>query len=297
MQLAFPDQQFQIYDSLLSEEGVLAFEYGYATTSPDTLVIWEAQFGDFANGAQVVIDQFVSSGEAKWGRACGLVMLLPHGFEGAGPEHSSARLERYLQLCAQHNMQVCVPSTPAQMFHMLRRQMIRPMRRPLVALTPKSLLRHKLAVSTIDEMALGHFYNIIDEVDNIDLKQVKRLVLCSGKVYYDLLDRRREDGREDIAIARLEQLYPFPREELARILSGYDNLQEMFWCQEEPQNQGAWYSSRHHLDRVLDEVKPHIELAYAGRKAYAAPAVGLASRHVRQQTDLVEQALYGERED
>ncbi|MXW52652.1 MAG: 2-oxoglutarate dehydrogenase E1 component [Gammaproteobacteria bacterium] len=297
LQLAFEERRFDIYDSLLSEEGVLAFEYGYATTSPKTLVIWEAQFGDFANGAQVVIDQFVSSGEAKWGRACGLVMLLPHGFEGAGPEHSSARLERYLQLCAQHNMQVCVPSTPAQMFHMLRRQMIRPMRRPLIALTPKSLLRHKVAVSSLDELADGRFQNVIGEIDDLDSSRIERLVLCAGKVYYDLLERRRNDNAQDVAIVRMEQLYPFPRDELARVIQRYENLQQMVWCQEEPQNQGAWYSSRHHLVRVRDEQRPHLELIYAGRKPYAAPAVGLASRHVRQQTEIVEEALYGITED
>ncbi len=299
LKLAFPADvpPFAIYDSLLSEEGVLAFEYGYATTTPDTLVIWEAQFGDFANGAQVVIDQFVSSGEAKWGRACGLVMLLPHGFEGQGPEHSSGRLERYLQLCAQHNMQVCIPTTPAQMFHMLRRQMIRPMRRPLVAFTPKSLLRHKNAVSSLDELSDGKFHNVIDEVDPLPHDKVKRLVLCSGKVYYDLLDRRRADKSEKVAIVRMEQLYPFPRDELAGIVEQYENLEETFWCQEEPQNQGAWYSSRHHIDRVLDHLKPHIELRYAGRKAYAAPAVGLMTRHVRQQGEIVEEALYGDGEE
>ena len=297
MHLAFEDAKFDIYDSLLSEEGVLAFEYGYATTLPDTLVIWEAQFGDFANGAQVVIDQFVSSGEAKWGRGCGLVMLLPHGFEGQGPEHSSARLERYLQLCAQHNMQVCIPTTPAQMFHMLRRQMIRPMRRPLIALTPKSLLRHKLAVSSLDALADGHFHNVIDEIDSLDATAVRRMILCSGKVYYELLEKRREEKIEDVAIARIEQLYPFPRDELAQVFNRYENLQEVVWCQEEPQNQGAWFSSRHHMDRVLDELKPHIDLAYAGRKAYAAPAVGLSSRHVRQQHELVEEALTGRFEE
>ena len=287
----FPDQDFSIYDSLLSEEAVLAFEYGYASTSPTTLVVWEAQFGDFANGAQVVIDQFISSGEAKWQRLCGLVMLLPHGFEGAGPEHSSARLERFLQLCADHNMQVCIPSTPAQIFHLLRRQMIRPMRRPLIVLTPKSLLRHKLAVSTLDELANGEFAPIIDDQDNSEVDAIDRVVLCAGKVYYDLLEKRRETEMNNVAIVRIEQLYPFPRELLTDILRRYRNLREVVWCQEEPQNQGAWYSSRHHMDRVLDEVLPGVELIYSGRASRSAPAVGLMSRHVLQQVNLVNDAL------
>ncbi|HBB24539.1 MAG TPA: 2-oxoglutarate dehydrogenase E1 component, partial [Pseudomonas sp.] len=202
--------RFDLYDSFLSEEAVLAFEYGYATTTPNALVVWEAQFGDFANGAQVVIDQFITSGEHKWGRLCGLTMLLPHGYEGQGPEHSSARLERYLQLCAEHNIQVCVPTTPAQVYHMLRRQAIRPLRKPLVALTPKSLLRHKLATSTLEELTQGSFQTVIPEIDPIDPAKVERVIMCSGKVYYDLLDKRRAEGRDDIAIVRIEQLYPFP---------------------------------------------------------------------------------------
>lgn len=294
---AFQEQRFEIYDSLLSEEAVLAFEYGYATTSPTTLVIWEAQFGDFANGAQVVVDQFISSGETKWGRQCGLVLLLPHGLEGQGPEHSSARLERYLQLCAQHNMQVCVPTTPAQIFHALRRQMIRPMRRPLIVFTPKSLLRHKLATSTLEDLSAGSFLNIIDETDELDLTKVGRVVLCSGKIYYDLLTRRRDDQCEDVAIIRLEQLYPFPRDILLQIMHQYTNLKEVIWCQEEPQNQGAWFSSRHHMDRVIKVSHPELKLRYAGRRAYAAPAVGLPSRHARQQREVVESALYGTLED
>ncbi|MDP2145404.1 MAG: 2-oxoglutarate dehydrogenase E1 component, partial [Pseudomonas sp.] len=197
--------RFDLYDSFLSEEAVLAFEYGYSTTMPNALVIWEAQFGDFANGAQVVIDQFITSGEHKWGRLCGLTMLLPHGYEGQGPEHSSARLERYLQLCAEHNIQVCVPTTPAQIYHLLRRQVIRPLRKPLVVLTPKSLLRHKLAISTLEDLADGSFQTVISEIDTLDAAKVTRLILCSGKVYYDLLEKRRAEGREDIAIVRIEQ--------------------------------------------------------------------------------------------
>jgi len=287
------DVTFDLYDSLLSEEAVLAFEYGYATTAPDTMVIWEAQFGDFANGAQVVIDQFISSGETKWQRLCGLTMLLPHGFEGAGPEHSSARLERFLQLCAEHNMQVCVPSTPAQVFHMLRRQALRPARIPLIALTPKSLLRHKLAVSTLDAICDGHFRNVIGEVDELDPQAVERLVICSGKVYYDLLQARRDAGATNVAIMRLEQLYPFPEQEFADKLKPYRRLTDVVWCQEEPMNQGAWYAMQHRLRQVILALDDGLYLAYAGREAYAAPAVGYASIHNEQQAQLVQDALYG----
>ncbi|WP_137817243.1 2-oxoglutarate dehydrogenase E1 component [Pseudomonas sp. 2FG] len=283
--------RFDLYDSLLSEEAVLAFEYGYSTTKPDALVIWEAQFGDFANGAQVVVDQFITSGEHKWGRLCGLTMLLPHGYEGQGPEHSSARLERYLQLCAEHNIQVCVPTTPAQVYHMLRRQVIRPLRKPLVALTPKSLLRHKLAISTLEDLAEGSFQTVIPETDAIDPKKVTRLVLCSGKVYYDLLEKRRAEGREDIAIVRLEQLYPFPEEDLTEVLAPYKNLKHIVWCQEEPMNQGAWYCSQHHMRRVTTAHKKGLFLEYAGREGSAAPACGYASMHAEQQEKLLQDAF------
>ncbi len=279
--------RFDLYDSFLSEEAVLAFEYGYATTQPQSLVIWEAQFGDFANGAQVVFDQFISSGEHKWGRLCGLTMLLPHGYEGQGPEHSSARLERYLQLCAEHNMQVAVPTTPAQIYHLLRRQVIRPLRKPLVVLTPKSLLRHKLAISTLEDLAEGSFQTVIPELDAIDPKKVERLVLCSGKVYYDLLEKRRNEGREDIAIVRIEQLYPFPEDDLAEALAPYKNLKHIVWCQEEPMNQGAWYCSQHHMRRVATAHKKALFLEYAGRDASAAPACGYASMHAEQQEKLL----------
>ena len=283
--------KFELYDSFLSEEAVLAFEYGYSTTTPNALVIWEAQFGDFANGAQVVIDQFITSGEHKWGRLCGLTMLLPHGYEGQGPEHSSARLERYLQLCAEHNIQVCVPTTPAQIYHLLRRQVIRPLRKPLVVLTPKSLLRHKLAVSTLEDLAEGSFQTVIPEVDSIDPAKVERLVLCSGEVYYDLLEKRRAEAREDIVIVRIEQLYPFPEDDLVEILAPYTNLKHAVWCQEEPMNQGAWYSSQHHMRRILNRLDSSLVLEYAGREASAAPACGYASMHAEQQERLLQAAF------
>ena len=280
--------RFQVWDSVLSEEAVLAFEYGFATTDPKTLTIWEAQFGDFANGAQIVIDQFISSGEQKWGRMCGLVMLLPHGYEGQGPEHSSARVERYLQLCAEQNIQVCIPSTPAQVYHMLRRQAIRKMRRPLVAITPKSLLRHPLAISSLKELTEGTFQNAIGEIDAIEPSQVKRVVMCSGKVFYDLIEERRKKAQTDVAIVRIEQLYPFPYEEVAKILEPYTHVTDFVWCQEEPQNQGAWYCSKHNFEYVIPE---GAKLSYAGRPASAAPAVGYASLHNKQQRELIEQAL------
>ncbi len=279
---------FTITDSLLSEEAVLGFEYGYSTTAPDTLVVWEAQFGDFANGAQVVIDQFISSGEAKWGRLCGLILFLPHGYEGQGPEHSSARLERFLQLCAEHNMQVCVPSTPAQCFHMLRRQMLRPLRKPLIVMTPKSLLRHRLSVSKLDELSRGGFQDLIPEVEAFEDDQVERVVFCSGKVYYDLVERRRAEGLGHVALVRLEQLYPFPIQEYARTIQRYGNVRDVVWCQEEPQNQGAWYQIRHRLQEAL---AAHHNLYYAGRPGAAAPASGIYALHAKQQEVLVEAAL------
>jgi 2-oxoglutarate dehydrogenase E1 component len=279
---------FRVIDSLLSEEAVLGFEYGYATTAPDTLAIWEGQFGDFANGAQVVIDQFISSGDAKWGRLCGLTLFLPHGYEGQGPEHSSARLERFLQLCAEHNLQVCVPSTPAQMFHMLRRQMVRPFRKPLIVMTPKSLLRHKMAVSPLTSLSSGEFELIIPEVENIAAKKTRRVVFCSGKVYYDLLESRQVHGLSDIAIVRIEQLYPFPIVEYAALLKQYSHVTDIVWCQEEPQNQGAWYQIRHRLQEPLSDKQ---QLYYAGRPGAAAPASGVFKIHLQQQQALVEAAL------
>jgi 2-oxoglutarate dehydrogenase E1 component len=279
---------FLVIDSLLSEEAVLAFEYGYATADPGALVIWEAQYGDFANVAQVVIDQFITSGEAKWGRLCGLTLFLPHGYEGQGPEHSSARLERFLQLCDNHNIQVCNPTTPAQLFHMLRRQMLRPLRRPLIVMTPKSLLRHKLATSGLDELSGGGFLPVIGDPDMQDRAAVRRVILCSGKVYYDLLERKRDAGLEEVAIIRIEQLYPFPWRLLREELAGYTGLPDFIWCQEEPRNQGAWYSMRHKLQEAIGEQN---RLHYTGRAASAAPAVGYYGLHVKQQEALVAHAL------
>nr|WP_295378215.1 2-oxoglutarate dehydrogenase E1 component [Pseudoxanthomonas sp.] len=286
-QLVETPEQATIIDSLLSEEAVMAFEYGFSTTDPNTLCIWEAQFGDFANGAQVVIDQFIAAGEAKWGRISGLTLLLPHGYEGQGPEHSSARLERFLQLCALENMLVCVPTTPAQAYHMLRRQMRMTTRKPLVVMTPKSLLRHKLAVSTLDELANGEFQHLIPD-NAADPKKVKRVVLCSGKVYYDLLEDQQKRGQDDVALVRIEQLYPFPRPQLAAELKRFGKATDVVWCQEEPQNQGAWYQIRHHLNACLGEKQG---LHYAGRPRSPSPAAGHFAEHVEEQLKLVADAL------
>ena len=281
----------EIINSLLSELAVLAFEYGYATSSPNTLVIWEAQFGDFANCAQVVIDQFISSGYLKWGRLCQLTLFLPHGYEGQGPEHSSARLERFLQLCAELNMRVWVPTTPAQLFHLLRDQILRAFRRPLVVMMPKSLLRHPLSKSPVEDFTDGELAVVLPEVDPIQPKKVRRVVLCSGKVFFDLLAARRDRGIRDIAIVRVEQLYPFPRAVLHELLDHYAHAEEVVWCQEEPRNQGAWYQVRHHL-RAL--VLGDQSLAYAGRSPSASPACGYASLHAAQQKALVDTALSDE---
>ncbi|MCM2971684.1 2-oxoglutarate dehydrogenase E1 component [Larsenimonas suaedae] len=284
---------FTVRDSFLSEEAVLAFEYGYSTTTPNALVIWEAQFGDFANGAQVVIDQFISSGETKWARLCGLTLLLPHGYEGQGPEHSSARLERFLQLCAEHNMQVCMPTTPAQIFHLLRRQTVRRIRKPLIIMSPKSLLRHKDATSSLEELAEGTFQMIVPDQAKLEADAVKRVVICSGKVYYDLANYRSEHEREDTAILRVEQLYPFPEKSLQKQLEQYPNLEKVVWCQEEPQNQGAWYQSQHHMRKAADAVSAGLgrDLSFAGRAASAAPAAGYMAVHVDQQRRLVDDAF------
>lgn len=277
-----------IIDSLLSEEAVLGFEYGYATAEPNTLTIWEGQFGDFVNGAQVVIDQFITSGEAKWGRLCGLVMFLPHGYEGQGPEHSSARLERFMQLCSGNNIQVCVPSLPSQMFHMLRRQMLRPWRKPLVVMTPKSLLRHKASTSALKELTDGSFQLVIDDPATLKAKDVKRIVFCSGKVYFDLAAQRDELEQKDTALVRVEQLYPFPREELQAIIKRYAGAKEVVWCQEEPMNQGAWFQIRHHIQACI---KKDQQLLYVGRATSASPAVGYYQVHLQQQKQLVGDAL------
>ncbi|MGH8739739.1 MAG: 2-oxoglutarate dehydrogenase E1 component [Burkholderiales bacterium] len=279
---------FVVIDSVLSEEAVLGFEYGFSTAEPNALVVWEAQFGDFANGAQVVMDQFISSGETKWGRVCGLVQFLPHGYEGQGPEHSSARLERYLQLCAEHNIQVVVPSTAAQVFHLLRRQMLRPFRKPLVVMTPKSLLRKKEAASPIDELANGSFQTVIPEHEALEAKEVKRIVACCGKIYYDLILKRNELKRSDVAIIRVEQLYPFPHKQFEAQTKRYPNAAEVIWCQEEPQNQGAWYQTAHYFRENMREDQ---KLHYAGRAPSAAPASGYAARHAETQKALVEQAF------
>lgn len=283
-----PMRSFVVIDSVLSEEAVLAFEYGFAASEPNSLVLWEAQFGDFANGAQVVIDQFISSGEQKWGRLCGLVMLLPHGYEGQGPEHSSARLERFMQLCAQQNLQVCTPTTPAQIFHLLRRQVLRKFRKPLIIMSPKSLLRHKLAVSTLQDLTAGEFQNVIPEVDELSPEKVTRIVLCCGKVYYDLLQKRRDDELSHVVIIRIEQLYPFPKRLLMQALETYKRAKTVIWCQEEPQNQGVWFSSQHNIKACLQEDQ---RIFYAGRGFAAAPAAGSPKLHAEQQQSLVKEAL------
>ena len=281
---------FDIYDSLLSEEAVLGFEYGYSATWPSGLTIWEAQFGDFANGAQVVIDQFIVSAQHKWERLSGLIMLLPHGYEGQGPEHSSARIERFLQLCASENIQVCVPSSPKQIFHLLRRQAIRKMRTPLIVISPKSLLRNPNAVSTLDDLSDGSFECVID--DELDNKNdVKKIIMCSGKVFYELIDKRNKEKRHDIAIIRIEQLYPFPYDDLEEILLRYQNVHEYIWCQEEPLNQGAWFSHRHRIQRVLDRLGNNNEVKLVSRPPAAAPAVGLMKLHLKQQETLINEAI------
>jgi 2-oxoglutarate dehydrogenase E1 component len=283
-----PDVDVNIIDSLLSEEAVTGFEYGYATAAPETLVIWEAQFGDFVNGAQVVIDQFLTSGEAKWGRLCGLVLLLPHGYEGQGPEHSSARLERFMQLCSNDNIQVCIPSTPAQMFHLIRRQILMGTRKPLIVMSPKSLLRNKASTSTIEELTGGHYQLVIDDAGITDKAAVKRVVLCSGKVFYDLQSALASSERKDIAIVRVEQLYPIPHQELINVLASYPDDCEVAWCQEEPQNQGAWYQTIHNIEASM---RKNQTLFYTGRPSSASPAVGYYSVHMEEQNALVEQAI------
>ena len=281
---------FVVIDSLLSEEAVMGFEYGYSTSAPNELVIWEGQFGDFANGAQVVIDQFIASGEAKWGRHCGLVLMLPHGYEGQGPEHSSGRIERYMQLAADYNIQVCMPATPVQLYYLLRRQMVRPFRKPLILFTPKSLLRHKESVSPLEEFATDKFKSVNEDWESKDINpdNVKRVVFCSGKVYYDLRAERKAMGLKDLPLARIAQLYPFPHEDFQAQIERYKKATEIVWCQEEPRNQGAWHRVQHYLERHM---LPHQKLIYAGRDSSASPAAGYKSLHDRQQKELVDLAL------
>ena len=279
---------FTVIDSLLSEEAVLGFEYGYATTEPNELVVWEAQFGDFANGAQVVIDQFIASGEVKWGRMCGLVMMLPHGYEGQGPEHSSARIERYLQLCADYNMQICIPSTPSQMFHVLRRQMLRPYRKPLIVISPKSLLRHKESISSLDDLVNGEFKVLIPETDESKASKAKRVVFCSGKIYFELNAIRNDKSLDHIAIVRLEQLYPFPHDAFKEQVELYKNAKEIVWCQEEPGNQGAWHRIQHYIERHLLKGQ---KLTYALRASSASPAGGYSALHAKRQNAVLNAAL------
>ena len=284
-----PEQgRFQSFDSVLSEEAVLAFEYGYATATPNELVVWEGQFGDFANGAQVVIDQFLASGEAKWGRGCGLVMLLPHGYEGQGPEHSSARVERYMQLSADFNWEVCVPSNASQIYHVLRRQMLRKQRKPLIIMSPKSLLRHKDATCSLDDLANGTFQTVIGETDTLNPKKVTRLVACSGKIYYELLAARRERKIENVALVRIEQLYPFDDRRLAEEMAKYPSLNQLVWCQEEPENQGAWYAKHHRLAQLIGKGQ---SLSVVSRPASSSPAVGYAAKHAIQQKAVIDAAL------
>lgn len=279
---------FVVIDSILSEEAVLAFEYGYASNDPNTLVIWEAQFGDFANGAQVVIDQFIASGEVKWGRVNGITLMLPHGYEGQGPEHSSARLERFMQLSADTNMQVVQPTTASQIFHVLRRQMVRNLRKPLVIMTPKSLLRNKDATSPLSEFTKGGFQTVIPDSGGLKADKVKRVVACSGKVYYDLAKKREEKGFDDVVILRVEQLYPFPHKAFAAELKKYPNATDIVWCQDEPQNQGAWFFVQHYIHENMAEGQ---KLGYSGRAASASPAVGYSHLHQEQQKALVDGAF------
>jgi 2-oxoglutarate dehydrogenase E1 component len=285
--------RFEVINSFLSEEAVLGFEYGYSSTDPKTLVIWEAQFGDFANGAQVVIDQFISSGEMKWGRLSGLVMLLPHGYEGQGPEHSSARIERYLELCAQHNMRVVQPTLPAQIFHVLRSQMLCGFRKPLVVMSPKSLLRHERAVSSLDDYSKGEFQKVIPEIDKVNDKKVKRLILCSGKIYYKLYETREQKYDHSTAIVRIEQLYPFPKVDLNAIHDRYPALENVVWCQDEPRNQGMFreFKSR------LNEIFAPIQVQYAGRASSASPAAGYMALHQKQEAELVTNAFEADYSD
>jgi 2-oxoglutarate dehydrogenase E1 component len=275
---------FMVYDSLLSEVGVLGFEYGYATSRPDQLVLWEAQFGDFANNAQSIIDLYIVSGESKWQRLSGLVLLLPHGFEGLGPEHSSARLERFLQLCAGNNLQVCNPTTPAQYFHLLRRQVKSQYRKPLVVMTPKSLLRHPLAISSLGEFKAGHFQTVLDDPNQ--LNHPDTILLCSGKIYYELFLRRQELEKSNVAIVRLEQFYPFPEAILMAMAKKYGRARKWHWVQEEPENMGGWQFVRHRLEILIGKT-----ISYIGRNAASSPATGFPAIYKQEQAAIVDQAI------
>jgi len=287
-------KQLEIYESSLSEFAIMGFEYGYSLAEPNALTLWEAQFGDFANGAQVMIDQFIASGEIKWLRMSGLVLLLPHGYEGQGPEHSSARLERFLQLCGEDNMQVVNCTTPASYFHVLRRQLVgRKFRKPLIIMTPKSLLRHKLAVSKLSEMTKGtSFQRVIGETQKLaDDAKIKRVVFCTGKVYYDLLEEREKRAIKDIAIVRCEQLYPFPEREIREQMKKYKNA-EIMWCQEEPENMGAYRFMGPKMGYILEDLgKKDLRIKYAGRPEAASPAAGYAKIHEKEQKQLVDDAF------
>jgi 2-oxoglutarate dehydrogenase E1 component len=296
-------KQFEVVDSFLSELAVLGFEYGYSLVEPNTLTLWEAQFGDFANGAQVVIDQFIASGERKWSRASGLVMLLPHGYEGQGPEHSSARLERFLQLCSNDNMQVMNCTTPANYFHALRRQMHRDFRKPLVVMTPKSLLRHKQCVSNIEDFSKENTFHRVLWDHAIDpkskgfiklkeSKKITKVILCSGKIYFDLIEAREKLKRDDVIFFRIEQLYPFPAKALAKELRPYTKNAKFYWCQEEPKNMGAWFSVRDYIQWTLDNIKANNNnISYIGRSPDASPATGYAKWHISQQQEIIKKVF------
>jgi 2-oxoglutarate dehydrogenase E1 component len=283
-----PAARFEVFDSSLSEEGVLGFEYGYSVVNQHALVLWEAQFGDFGNGAQTIIDQYIAASEDKWKQTSRLVMLLPHGYEGQGPEHSSARLERYLQLCAENNLQVCYPTTPAQYFHLLRRQVRPGMQRPLVVMTPKSLLRLPAAASHIEDLASGGFRPVIDDAEIADASAVRKVVMCSGKVYYDLIEGRKQSGDLSVAIVRLEQFYPFPLRTVQELLAKYASAKQFVWAQEEPRNMGGWTFMRERLETLLDDPS---KLSYVGRDASASPATGSYSIHQKEQAEIVSHAL------
>jgi 2-oxoglutarate dehydrogenase E1 component len=283
-----PTARFEVFDSSLSEEGVLGFEYGYSVVAREDLVLWEAQFGDFGNGAQTIIDQYIAASEDKWKQLSRVVMLLPHGYEGQGPEHSSARLERYLQLCAENNLQVCYPTTPAQYFHLLRRQVQPGMDRPLIVMTPKSLLRLPAASSTVEDLTTGGYYPVIDDPDNLEGESVERVVLCSGKLFYDLHEARKKTEEKRVALVRLEQFYPFPLDGIREVLKRYPNARQLVWAQEEPRNMGGWTFMEERLMNLLSSCE---RPQYVGRSASASPATGSYSIHQTEQLEIITKAL------